>query len=121
MLGAIRTFAMSFAFSTKVRKYSSEESNEKSEDFFSPTWRFEVFHVTIRFRTPLLTLRSSGDIVPPIRFFVPLRQMSRRKLRLMRASARLRCGLSSAEQYSDALVWEMQHTLLGLIGFDSVL
>lgn len=39
----------------------------------------------------------------------------------MRASAKLRYDLSSAERYSDTLVWEMQHTLLGLIGFDSVL
>ena len=33
MLGAIRTFAASFAFSTKVRKNSSKESNDKSEEF----------------------------------------------------------------------------------------
>ena len=50
MLGASRTFATFFAFPTKVRKNSSEESNEKSEDFFSPTWRFEIFHVAIRLR-----------------------------------------------------------------------
>ena len=39
----------------------------------------------------------------------------------MRAFARLRYDLSSAERYSDTLAWEMQHILLGLIGFDSVL
>ena len=58
---------------------------------------------------------------PSVRFFVPLHQMSGRSLRLRRSSARLRYDLSPAERYSDTLVWEMQHTLLGLIGFDSVL
>ena len=68
MLGAIRTFAMSFAFSTKVRKYSSEESNEKSEDFFSPTWIFEIFHVSIRLR-PLSATSILGQHRTSCSFF----------------------------------------------------
>ena len=51
MIGAIRTFATSFALSTKVRKNSSEESNDKSEEFFLAHVDIEVSHVTIRFRT----------------------------------------------------------------------
>ena len=40
---------------------------------------------------------------------------------MRRPSARLRYDLSPAERYSDTLVWEMQHTLLGLIAFGEVL